>query len=293
MAKLFGRFAPILAIGQVVDGQSPLGAGALDARVVVHGPVQRGPCGQLNAAVFGGLALCLVAQAQAGAQAGYGRKAVLGLGAKRHAGHVQGALAVDAGVDHGVLAQGLYPGGTHVQGPLGMRHAGRQVQSPVTGLAVDFSGAGVVFVASAFVARYGTRDVKPTRLPARLGPLAFDTDFCLMAAQRWQGLSSVGVTAAVGRDIGLNAFAVTAIHRISRRDLVRHSQPWGVEAALVLHGSAAVGALAGAVELCVAHAQPQRGLCVEFNAVAQSHFGGVFAALGVQLAWGGLGLGAD
>ena len=45
MAVLLGGFTPVTAVGQVVEGQCPLCACALDARVVMRGQVERGPGG--------------------------------------------------------------------------------------------------------------------------------------------------------------------------------------------------------------------------------------------------------
>ena len=80
MTKLLGRLAPVVLVGQVVDGECPFGADAAYARVVVGSKVQRGPGGQMDAAVLEYTAFAFVAQTQAGAQAGHIGPAVLGEG---------------------------------------------------------------------------------------------------------------------------------------------------------------------------------------------------------------------
>ncbi len=292
MAVLLGRFPPVMPVGQVVNGQCPLRARALYSGVVMRGQIERGPSGQLEGAILGHAACAFVVQAQAAAQTGGASEAVLRHSTQAQARHVQGTLAVHAGVNLSRLAFGVCPGGGEVPLPLPLGPACRQLQSSVTGLPVNFPGAGVGLVAGTFVAGHGAGDVKPARLPARAGPLAFDAELKLLAAQRWQSLSGVGVAAAVGCDIGFNAFAVAAVDQVGWRDLVCQGQPRCVEAALVLHRSTAVGALTGAVQTRVAPTQPKGGLRAQLDAVAQGDFGGVFAALGVQFARCGLGLGA-
>ena len=123
MAVLHGRFAPVMSVGQVVDGQRPLRARALYARVVMRGQIERGPSGQLEGTVLGHATCALVVQAQAAAETGDACEAVLRHGAQAYAWHVQGTLAVHAGVNLCLLVFGVCPGGGDVPLPLRLGEA--------------------------------------------------------------------------------------------------------------------------------------------------------------------------
>ena len=95
-------------------------------------------------------------------------------------------------------------------------------------------------------------------------------------------LAAVDVAAAVGRHVGLDALAPAGVdHRARRRAWWLSGQPGRGEGLAVARGLACRRCARCRAQPRVAQAQPQRGLLVEGDGVAQVELGAAFVAVGV------------
>ncbi len=95
----------------------------------------------------------------------------------------------------------------------------------------------------------GASDVKQGGVPKPWALRTFDAQFFLGALGRWQCLASVGIAAAVGCHLSFNTLAIAGIACGVVRQLVAESNPRRGDGSVVMCGSAAVGALAVALNV--------------------------------------------
>ena len=194
---LLRRFAPIVFVGKVVNGQCPTGGDVVDRGVVVCCRVEGCPCGKHDFTVFGDVTLAFAGNAQARAQSRDVGVSVLRHAAQDVLGHVDRVLAVQVGLNHCVFAFRIESHGARVKVPPSELGLCADLQALVMILTIDFAGvnaSGWYVVAYNWGVGCGrASDIKPCDLPSCLRELGFDADLSLCAFKRGQGLACVGV----------------------------------------------------------------------------------------------------